>query len=197
MSAYLCEDELFFALASFACSKREFRKGGIRIDPAFLQWDKYEWKDGISYVPAGEESATGNPLNPDDPASQVLDLDSNKLIPSHILFIGNWIAEVLKVQNLKSLNSRYGDEIPEVIFDKPMKKIVDPVSTLSTAQLLKMCDCLSYQSCETEKYNASFACHLLEEIRERITKAMPDYEDAHWGIPDNAKAIYKNVVYEL
>ena len=197
MSAYLCEDELFFALASFACSKREFRKGGIRVDPAYLQWGKYEWKDGIDYVPAGKESVTNNPLNPNDPASVVLELPTDKLIPNHILFVCNWMAEVLKVQNLKSLNSRYGDDIPKVIFDKPMKKIVDPTETLSTAQLLKMCDCLSYQSCETKKYHESFAGLLLERIRESITKEMPDYEDAHWGIPDNAKAVYKNVVFEV
>ena len=197
MSAYLCDDELFFALASFACSTREFRKGGIRVAPAYLDWSKYEWKDGIDYVPAGQESVTNNPLNPDDPASVVLELPTDKLVSNHILFVCNWMAEILKKENLKSLNSRYGDEIPEVIFENSIKKIIDPLKTLSISQLLKMCDCLKYQSCESQGYNKSFACHLLNRIRESITKENPEYDDALWGIPKNAKAIYKNVIFEV
>jgi hypothetical protein len=59
---------------------------------------------------------------------------------------------------------------------------------LPAVALLKLCDCLDYQSCETEDWKQTAAHELLELIRGAAICALPGYEKAPWDYyADEAK----------
>jgi hypothetical protein len=53
---------------------------------------------------------------------------------------------------------------------------------LNPVSILKLCDCLEYQSCETEDYNETVAYRLLNVIRRAAIRILPGYDDAKWEI---------------
>lgn len=165
MSAYLCQDELFMALACLGAGKKH---GDFKINPAY-------------FSPSQLEKSHIKP-------KQIV-LHGEKFDPERQIAIANFYAEVLKYENHLSLNSRYGDSLENIVlFEKPLRRI--PPLKLSPAQLFKMCSCLEYQSCEHEEYYDSFAYILLKRVRNTIPSLLPDYENAEWGCPSFAKKYY-------
>lgn len=57
---------------------------------------------------------------------------------------------------------------------------------LSPVEVIKACDCLSYQSCEHPEWESSEAYKLLEAIREAAIGQIPGYSEASWEICDGA-----------
>jgi hypothetical protein len=54
-------------------------------------------------------------------------------------------------------------------------------ASLKAVEVLKMCDCLEYQSCEMEDWEQSPARRLIETIRWAAIRDLPGYEEADWG----------------
>ncbi len=72
------------------------------------------------------------------------------------------IVTLLKAENLKSLQARYGDKEQEVTYDGSFLPSVEPL------ELLKMLASYNYQSCETDDFYKSEAHSLMEELKANI-----------------------------
>ena len=105
-------------------------------------------------------------------------------------------ADVLYQENIRSVRARYPedkwDDLPGPCA-KPIHIVASGMERALAAyrrtpvQILKMCDCLEYQSCETDDYRESIACELLEAIRRAAIRALAGYEDAPWDYePESA-----------
>jgi hypothetical protein len=95
-------------------------------------------------------------------------------------------ANTLKAANVKSVSARYGDRTKMMgINGEPIEVnalAYSKASQRSPIELLKLVDCLEYQSCEFEGWKKSKASKLLDEYRAYITRSIPGYEKAAWDI---------------
>lgn len=92
-------------------------------------------------------------------------------------FNADRIGQILHDENVRSVNYRYAetdksDEYRWHFYTKP----------LSAAQVIKACDCLDYQSCETPDWEESTAWRILQEIKSTAMRHIPGYESAEWEI---------------
>lgn len=91
------------------------------------------------------------------------------------------IAQMLMNENYRSVNSRYKEN------DQPLQIKFKPsfVGPKKTIDVIKCCDCLEYQSCETDDYESTDAYKILNRIRKdavlKILK-LNGYSDAPWGL---------------
>lgn len=85
-------------------------------------------------------------------------------------------AELLLAENTRSVNHRYKEDTPVTPIAFEFVNGVDAVG------ILKACNCLEYQSCETEDYETTAACALLKVIRETAIHELPGYSEAAWAI---------------
>jgi len=91
------------------------------------------------------------------------------------------IYETLARANVASVCYRYGDDKPENYRDVLRAPKLSAVQH-SAIQIVKLCDCLDYQSCETDGWRSSDACKLLSRIRDAAINSLPLYDDAEWAI---------------
>lgn len=90
------------------------------------------------------------------------------------------LGRLLLAENVRSVAHRYG-ELPETstateyVFKEQSK-------TLKPVAIIKLCDCLEYQSCETEDYYQTDAWVKLKSIHGSFISLLPDYEEAAWSI---------------
>jgi len=63
---------------------------------------------------------------------------------------------------------------------------VDRITTrlLTPMDIIGLCHCLSYQSCEHPGWEASWACDFLKKVIDAATRKLPDYDKAPWGLYD-------------
>ena len=161
MSAFVCGPDHFKVLAIFAAS----RTGG---------YGSAHWRDDPRYVqgvdPEGTYAARG-----------IHNLTSTEL--------ANLYANVLYAENIRSVGHRYAEDTLESmpgLINKPNhieishNDTIRAIYRLKPVELLKMCDCLEYQSCETDGYRQTVAFELLDRIRGAAIKALAGYEDAPW-----------------
>lgn len=108
----------------------------------------------------------------------------------HRLDDATWLAlgVCLWDANARSVTSRYhitreAEGIEEFtaedigsLFDKPRTPV----------QILKLIDCVEYQSCEDSAWEDSTACAVLHRIQREAIAALPGYEEAPWGLPELA-----------
>lgn len=85
--------------------------------------------------------------------------------------------QILLDENYRSVNHRYDS------FDKAerFKFVRKHFLNMSKVQIIKHCDCLNYQSCETDDWKDTFAFKIIKAIRERAIHSLPGYDDAKWG----------------
>lgn len=154
MSVFVCHPDHFKALAVFAAS----RVGGygtapLAVDPRYVE--------GVS--------------------TEVNGLSGAALATAY--------ANILYAENIRSCFARYPSETLSELpgsGDKPDHIEVTVHDTivasyrLPAVAILKMCDCLEYQSCETEDYRQTVAWDLLSKIRKAAWQRLPGYEDAPW-----------------
>ncbi len=158
MSAFVCAPDHFKALAVFAAS----RSGGygtshFHVDPRYLRGLPQD-------AERGSEHLTGREL-------------------------ASLYADVLYQENLRSVQARYPQDSWETLpgpCEKPRRMGVT-ASELHAAKyrldpvvVLKLCDGLEYQSCETDDYRQTVAFDLLDRIRSAAIRALPGYEQAPW-----------------
>lgn len=92
------------------------------------------------------------------------------------------IYKVLAAENVRSVCCRYEDDKPENYAAFVSGRGVKPHVVLDAVQVVKLADCLEYQSCETENYRETEAYKLLNRIRSAATYSLPGYDDAKWAI---------------
>lgn len=56
-------------------------------------------------------------------------------------------------------------------------------------QILKLCGCLDYQSCETNDWPETLAYRQLDYIRGEATRSLPGYENAQWCFDEHIEVI--------
>lgn len=158
MSAFVCNQDHIKALAIFAAAKSP-GYGGIRVNPRYI--DRLEHVDKQS---RGLENLTQSEL-------------------------ATLYANVLYAENVRSVSERYPDDDVDDLpgpNHKPAQITItnrdcaDYALTVPALHILKMCDCLEYQSCETEDYRQTIGFELLDAIRGAAIHALPGYEDAPW-----------------
>lgn len=89
---------------------------------------------------------------------------------------------LLAAENAKSVNARYPDHAPEVgtVFAEDVPLDLFPV--LTAVEVIKACECLRYQSCETDTYETSRAAELTRQIESAAVCSLPGYAAARWAI---------------
>lgn len=91
------------------------------------------------------------------------------------------IGRVLLAENERSLAARYSvEEVAAGDFGPlasgyKFKRWAKPQSPVA---ILKGCDCFDYQACETDDYEETLACRIIDAIRQRAISRLPGYEDA-------------------
>lgn len=150
MSAFVCDPEHIKALAMFAASQGRYA-GGRNIPEYWLKY--FGGKDMTGHSPA--ECAS-------------------------------YYATILLEENLRSVGYRYDDpeykdlpgpiptprEIHVTDSDMLVRRQINPL------QILKMCACLDYQSCETEDWRQTVAYTLLGGIKDAAINILPGYDES-------------------
>lgn len=97
-------------------------------------------------------------------------------------------AKLLFEENAKSVAYRYREE-PETYDVAEMAKAIRDYRTeqavkgyLTPVEILKICNCVEYQSCEHPEWRESIACRLLQKVRDAAVRELPGYDDAPWGL---------------
>lgn len=89
-------------------------------------------------------------------------------------------ANILLRENIRSVEARYPADAPiqhAAIFITH-RDVQD--HTLSAVDIISMCNCLSYQSCETGDWESTAAYELLAAIRDKAIRKLPGMDDAYW-----------------
>lgn len=108
-------------------------------------------------------------------------------------------ADVLYAENVRSVLRRYPDDTEESApgpINKPThirvtgRDVCAAAFRLPAVSILKMCDCLEYQSCETDDWEQTPAYRLLNAIRKAAIHALPGYDAAPWDydVPESKAA---------
>lgn len=105
------------------------------------------------------------------------------------------IAEILMAENVRSVDHRYpsnidterNKDVVRIATEVAARYVSDPAhfeslgrhgKALTALDIIKMADCLNYQSCETDDYQETAAAKLLMQIRENAITAIPGYDEA-------------------
>jgi hypothetical protein len=160
MSAFICGPDHFKALAIFAASRTHgYGSASLRVDPRYIHY--------------------GNP-------TKGLPVE---LLESRGAELASAYADILYAENVRSVQARYPDDKSSDLPGPTIRQSHIVVSgqdqilakyRLPPVSLLKMCDCLEYQSCETEDYRETLGFELLDRIRGAAIKALAGYDDAPW-----------------
>lgn len=86
----------------------------------------------------------------------------------------------LLYENYRSVAYRYGESLDQDYLDRYRWRVF--TAPLSAVQALKAVDCLVYQSCEHDEWDASMAYRILTEIRHAAWRKVPGYESADYCI---------------
>ena len=89
------------------------------------------------------------------------------------------VANMLAAENTASVNARYN----ETTSPPTITRGDQPFLHFPPVQVIKSCDCLEYQSCEHDGWEASEAKAFLDALRKKAWHALPGYDDATWGAP--------------
>lgn len=166
MSAYICSEPHFKALAMFAVAREH---GSIRVDPR--------------YIPGAQPPAEWVSYN---------DRSALATYYANVLYMEN-IRSVAKRYRNEPLQDLPGPhEKPEhiAVTDRELPRF-EVYSKLAPVDILKMCAGLEYQSCETDDYQSTLAYRLLHHIRLAAIKALPGYDAGPWdyeGPPEGSDA---------
>lgn len=161
MSAYVCSRDHFVALAVFAATKPR-RQSTPRVDPTYVD----------CFRPVAEKLLA---LKPHELASVY--------------------AEALYQENVRSVSHRYPNDPrdglpgePSGVVDVSARNMIQAVYALPPLHILKMCNGLDYQSCETDDWRETRAYALLQAIKDAAIRELPGYDDGPWDYHVEAKA---------
>jgi hypothetical protein len=98
------------------------------------------------------------------------------------------IRQALLDKNYRSVNHRYATEAPAPRYrhrDRASFKPDGSDSQLLMAIDIKLCHCLSYQSCKHDDWETSWPKRFLDCVIDVAIRALPLYDDAPWGLYDD------------
>ena len=75
--------------------------------------------------------------------------------------------------------------------------VASDAAKLDQATRLKLCNCLAYQSNETEDWEQTAACKQLHRIRGTAVETVPGYDQAPWGWEDHTTPHIDMLIYGL
>jgi hypothetical protein len=96
--------------------------------------------------------------------------------------IATHYANILYRENFRSIKHRYPSSTIEASEIKVTDRDISNNKGIDAVSILKQCDCLIYQTCETEDYYETLAYKLTQLIKDAAIKLLPGYESAPWGI---------------
>ena len=105
------------------------------------------------------------------------------------------IGQVLLDENFRSVNCRYRtdrtDEVPPRY--RHRSRLAGNVGrvteqSLRAIDIIKICHCLAYQSCECDDWEVSWAKRFLDRVIDAATRTLPDYDAAPWALYDDGPA---------
>lgn len=155
MSAFICKSDHLKALAAF-CVDHHGGRGcrSMNVDPKYFRYQ------------GGDPSVEGR-----EPAE-----------------VASYYADLLYQENVRSVGTRYPRDsraelpgpisTPEHMTVSELELAQFQRDRLPPVLILKMCDCLEYQSCETDDYQDTLAYRLLNAIRKAAIHQLPGYDDA-------------------
>src|SRR5262245_1730456 len=93
------------------------------------------------------------------------------------------IGRILLTENERSVRHRYPSDSPDNLpgtigEDAATYRFKQWGKPLSAVAILKGCDCLDYQCCETDNYEESLAAAIVNAIRGRAIRQLPGYDQA-------------------
>jgi hypothetical protein len=140
-----------------------------------VQWAS-NTRDLSVYLPAGFP-ATDYDRARSDRVGLAARLNLRELTP-------NEIGQILLDENVRSASARYPNESIDSLPGPCDKSRVlayrfQPVAHQLAAWVVKACDCVRYQSCETDDYEDTLAYKVLDAIREAAIRHL--VVDAPWG----------------
>lgn len=94
--------------------------------------------------------------------------------------VASYYANMMYIENIISVNSRYNETAePEkiAVTENDFSK-----KQYTAVEILKLCNCLIYQSCEHEEWKTSGAKILIQKIKESAINDLPGYDEAPWEI---------------
>lgn len=101
------------------------------------------------------------------------------------------VAQCLYDENVRSVNSRYGESDKKTFVYRYLPTVKEYYSVSEIAMAL---DCLEYQSCEGSNYESSDAYKMITSMRKHLLKKIQDRDGANtWGI-DEVKQSAREVV---
>ena len=93
------------------------------------------------------------------------------------------VGKTLFDENLRSVNHRYPQDAKG---RQPKFRLHTDAEMAAAAAdpvvILKLVNCLDYQSCETDDYKKTPAYKLLESIKSAAISKLAGYENAPWGV---------------
>lgn len=92
------------------------------------------------------------------------------------------IYKTLAAENVRSVCHRYEDDKPENYADVLSVRGLTPHVIRDAVQVIKLADCLDYQSRETDDWKETQAYRILQGIRTAATNSLPGYDEAKWAI---------------
>ncbi len=87
------------------------------------------------------------------------------------------LVDLLYAANTKSVNARYKESHPEHGFEYDLS-----APMLTPVEVLKACDCITYQSGEWSGFKGSEAERAVQDIKQAAVRRLPGYEEAPWEI---------------
>lgn len=95
------------------------------------------------------------------------------------------VGRILMAENVRSVVARYGDglEDTEVNADAAYQYRLF-ATPLTAVEIIKACNCLEYQSCETDDWEETLAWEILNRVKSHAAHDIPGYDAAPWGIDE-------------
>lgn len=96
------------------------------------------------------------------------------------------VGRILMDENVRSVCARYrdaGNDEKSAGADYSFQYFSTP---LTAAEVIKACQCLEYQSCETDDYDASLAWRITQDIKNHACHHVPGYDAAPWEINERS-----------
>ncbi len=87
------------------------------------------------------------------------------------------IGQILVNENYRSVNTRYSSNDAPFVYEFQYLQ-----RHFTLIQIIKLCHCYNYQSCETEDYYESLAYAIVRGIESHAVRLLPGYEEAEWGL---------------
>lgn len=96
------------------------------------------------------------------------------------------IGQILWDENRISVDYRYREKNAPTpyVYSPTVNGWVEPnkMRALLPIDVIKLCHCLEYQSCEHAEWDSSWAKDFLDRVVSRALRELPGYEDAPWGL---------------